>query len=111
MLILPLPLVDLTMLMYKILFDFESCTIFVNVLYLTFTRERKYILMHCNLFFLLKWLSCYAEKIASLGIFSNHIPNHVLVNEYTPGQGIMVLHDMNLISLVFYSYKVELICF
>ncbi|CAB4043082.1 alpha-ketoglutarate-dependent dioxygenase alkB homolog 6 isoform X1 [Paramuricea clavata] len=35
------------------------------------------------------WLSRYAEKLASFGIFGNHIPNHVLVNEYTPGQGIM----------------------
>ncbi|XP_028398823.1 alpha-ketoglutarate-dependent dioxygenase alkB homolog 6-like isoform X2 [Dendronephthya gigantea] len=35
------------------------------------------------------WLSCHAEKLASLGVFGNHIPNHVLVNEYTSGQGIM----------------------
>ncbi|XP_046847687.1 alpha-ketoglutarate-dependent dioxygenase alkB homolog 6-like isoform X2 [Xenia sp. Carnegie-2017] len=36
-----------------------------------------------------KWLSTYTDKLGSLGIFGNHRPNHVLVNEYTPGQGIM----------------------
>lgn len=47
-----------------------------------------------------KWLSCYAEKLASLGIFGSHIPNHVLVNEYTPGQGIMVLNIDGLNPLI-----------
>lgn len=39
---------------------------------------------------LFKWLQSYAEKIAGLGKFEDKIPNHVLVNEYTAGQGIMV---------------------
>ena len=32
-----------------------------------------------------------SAKIASLGVFGDNIPNHVLVNEYTPRQGIMVI--------------------
>lgn len=32
----------------------------------------------------------YARKIAALGMFEDKIPNHVLVNEYEAGQGIMV---------------------
>ena len=28
--------------------------------------------------------------MAKLGIFGEDRPNHVLINEYTPGQGIMV---------------------
>ncbi|GAV06843.1 hypothetical protein RvY_16764 [Ramazzottius varieornatus] len=35
------------------------------------------------------WLQLCASKIAKLGIFGEKIPNHVLVNEYLPGQGIM----------------------
>ncbi len=37
-----------------------------------------------------QWLKVYCEKVASLGVFDKAKPNHVLVNEYTPGQGIMV---------------------
>ncbi|XP_790566.4 alpha-ketoglutarate-dependent dioxygenase alkB homolog 6 [Strongylocentrotus purpuratus] len=40
-----------------------------------------------------KWLDVYAKKIARLGVFGDHIPNHVLVNEYQPGQGIMPHED------------------
>ena len=32
----------------------------------------------------------YAKKIAALGLFEDKVPNHVLVNEYEAGQGIMV---------------------
>ena len=32
----------------------------------------------------------YSKKIADLGAFEGKIPNHVLVNEYEAGQGIMV---------------------
>ncbi|CAL1533204.1 unnamed protein product [Lymnaea stagnalis] len=39
------------------------------------------------------WLQCYADKIGQLGIFEEKIPNHVLVNEYLPGQGIMPHED------------------
>ncbi|CAD5118476.1 DgyrCDS7178 [Dimorphilus gyrociliatus] len=35
------------------------------------------------------WLTTYMEKIAGCGAFNNLKPNHVLVNEYTAGQGIM----------------------
>ncbi|XP_041468463.1 alpha-ketoglutarate-dependent dioxygenase alkB homolog 6-like isoform X1 [Lytechinus variegatus] len=40
-----------------------------------------------------KWLDVYANKIAGLGVFGDHIPNHVLVNEYQSGQGIMPHED------------------
>lgn len=35
------------------------------------------------------WLQTYVNKINSLGIFETQKANHVLVNEYKPGQGIM----------------------
>ena len=37
-----------------------------------------------------QWLETYAKKIAALGMFEDKVPNHVLVNEYEAGQGIMV---------------------
>ncbi|CAH1802973.1 unnamed protein product, partial [Owenia fusiformis] len=40
-----------------------------------------------------QWLGSYAGKLANLGIFQEHTPNHVLVNEYQPGQGIMPHED------------------
>ncbi|KAL3873453.1 hypothetical protein ACJMK2_036568 [Sinanodonta woodiana] len=36
-----------------------------------------------------KWLETYCEKIAELKVFEDKVPNHVLVNEYEAGQGIM----------------------
>ncbi|XP_013382587.1 alpha-ketoglutarate-dependent dioxygenase alkB homolog 6 [Lingula anatina] len=36
-----------------------------------------------------QWLGTYCDKIALLGVFQDKTPNHVLVNEYLPGQGIM----------------------
>ncbi|KAL1491774.1 hypothetical protein ABEB36_012323 [Hypothenemus hampei] len=39
------------------------------------------------------WLQEYIEKIANLNIFDGKKPNHVLVNEYLPGQGIMAHTD------------------
>ncbi|XP_011311064.1 alpha-ketoglutarate-dependent dioxygenase alkB homolog 6 [Fopius arisanus] len=36
------------------------------------------------------WLQKYMDKVSSLEIFERKIqPNHVLINEYIPGQGIM----------------------
>ncbi|OQV19682.1 Alpha-ketoglutarate-dependent dioxygenase alkB-like protein 6 [Hypsibius exemplaris] len=35
------------------------------------------------------WLQVYASKIGKLGLFGDKVPNHVLVNEYVAGQGIM----------------------
>ncbi|XP_002740837.1 putative RNA/DNA demethylase ALKBH6 [Saccoglossus kowalevskii] len=40
-----------------------------------------------------QWLDTYSHKIASLGALNEKIPNHVLVNEYTSGQGIMPHED------------------
>lgn len=36
-----------------------------------------------------QWLHNYMDRIASYNIFGSKKPNHVLVNEYLPGQGIM----------------------
>jgi len=36
------------------------------------------------------WLLKYTEKISALGAFAGKAANHVLVNEYKPGEGIMV---------------------
>lgn len=36
------------------------------------------------------WLLKYTEKISALGAFAGKTANHVLVNEYKPGEGIMV---------------------
>ncbi|KAM7354193.1 alpha-ketoglutarate-dependent dioxygenase alkB homolog 6 [Cochliomyia hominivorax] len=36
-----------------------------------------------------EWLQAYVDKINNLNIFENQKANHVLVNEYLPGQGIM----------------------
>ncbi|XP_057323433.1 alpha-ketoglutarate-dependent dioxygenase alkB homolog 6 isoform X3 [Microplitis mediator] len=36
------------------------------------------------------WLKKYMDRISSFNIFNNDkLPNHVLINEYLPGQGIM----------------------
>ncbi|XP_005106234.1 alpha-ketoglutarate-dependent dioxygenase alkB homolog 6 isoform X2 [Aplysia californica] len=39
------------------------------------------------------WLKTYADKIHELGVFEDRCPNHVLVNEYLAGQGIMPHED------------------
>ncbi|XP_048733513.2 alpha-ketoglutarate-dependent dioxygenase alkB homolog 6-like isoform X4 [Ostrea edulis] len=36
-----------------------------------------------------QWLKIYTEKVAALGLFGDKMPNHILVNEYLAGQGIM----------------------
>ncbi|CAL1279520.1 unnamed protein product [Larinioides sclopetarius] len=40
-----------------------------------------------------EWLLSYVHKIGTLGIFKDKLPNHVLINEYLPGQGIMPHED------------------
>ena len=46
-----------------------------------------------------QWLQSCMKKIGALGVFEEKLPNHVLVNEYLAGQGIMVrtlvLHPCN----------------
>ncbi|XP_074663235.1 putative RNA/DNA demethylase ALKBH6 [Tubulanus polymorphus] len=42
------------------------------------------------------WLEKYCRQIGDLGVFSDKYPNHVLVNEYKPGQGIMPHEDGSL---------------
>ncbi|XP_042296471.1 alpha-ketoglutarate-dependent dioxygenase alkB homolog 6 isoform X2 [Sceloporus undulatus] len=39
------------------------------------------------------WLQTYTEKVSSLGVFGGEQANHVLVNEYRPGEGIMPHED------------------
>lgn len=36
-----------------------------------------------------EWLQIYCDKVEKLGIFKDCKPNHILINEYLPGQGIM----------------------
>lgn len=40
-----------------------------------------------------EWLQTYCQKISSLGAFSGKNANHVLVNEYKSGEGIMPHED------------------
>ena len=38
------------------------------------------------------WLTTYIDKIFQLGVFPEmNKPNHVLINEYKPNEGIMVM--------------------
>jgi len=39
------------------------------------------------------WLNKYLRKLGSMDFFDGNVPNHVLVNEYLPGQGIMPHKD------------------
>lgn len=34
-----------------------------------------------------EWLKNSCKKILDLGVFNDKLPNHVLINEYLPGQG------------------------
>ena len=38
----------------------------------------------------LQWLDEVAASLTALGVFGGKAPNHLLVNEYRPNQGIMV---------------------
>ncbi|XP_077521460.1 putative RNA/DNA demethylase ALKBH6 [Amblyomma americanum] len=40
-----------------------------------------------------QWLKDISAKVASLGVFGEKLPNHVLVNEYKPGEGILPHED------------------
>ena len=41
-----------------------------------------------------RWLQKYVDKISSLDVFEKgKLPNHILINEYLPGQGIMAHTD------------------
>ncbi|KAK7938323.1 hypothetical protein WMY93_001649 [Mugilogobius chulae] len=40
-----------------------------------------------------EWLQTYCDKISSLGAFSGKTANHILVNEYKSGEGIMPHED------------------
>ncbi|KJE93518.1 calcium-dependent cysteine protease, variant [Capsaspora owczarzaki ATCC 30864] len=40
-----------------------------------------------------RWLQLLAERMHTTGVFGSLVPNHVLVNEYLPGQGIMPHED------------------
>ncbi|KYO25339.1 alpha-ketoglutarate-dependent dioxygenase alkB-like protein 6 [Alligator mississippiensis] len=39
------------------------------------------------------WLQYWVEEVSALGVFGGQAANHVLVNEYCPGQGIMPHED------------------
>ncbi|XP_023334117.1 alpha-ketoglutarate-dependent dioxygenase alkB homolog 6-like [Eurytemora carolleeae] len=44
------------------------------------------------------WLQCYVDRVNNLNIFGGKKANHVLLNEYTSGQGIMPHLDGSLFS-------------
>ncbi|OON15554.1 oxidoreductase, 2OG-Fe(II) oxygenase family protein, partial [Opisthorchis viverrini] len=39
------------------------------------------------------WLTKFVDRVSALGVFGSHCANHVLINEYKPGQGISPHHD------------------
>lgn len=39
------------------------------------------------------WLVEISSKVANLGVFGDRKPNHILVNEYKPGEGILPHQD------------------
>ncbi|XP_072346084.1 alpha-ketoglutarate-dependent dioxygenase alkB homolog 6 isoform X2 [Scyliorhinus torazame] len=53
------------------------------------------------------WLDNYAKKISSLGPFEGKVANHVLVNEYNPGEGIMVYFPQTEENRYFLSLLLE----
>ena len=62
---------------------------------LLITNPSSFLVLFCLHYYysnlVVQWLADISDKISSLGAFGGEIlPNHVLVNEYTPGQGIMV---------------------
>uniref|UniRef100_A0A8C4I3E7 Alpha-ketoglutarate-dependent dioxygenase alkB homolog 6 n=1 Tax=Dicentrarchus labrax TaxID=13489 RepID=A0A8C4I3E7_DICLA len=59
------------------------------------------------------WLQTYCEKISSLGAFSGRTANHVLVNEYKPGEGIMPHEDgpLDVLQAVFATGNLLPSCF
>lgn len=38
------------------------------------------------------WLEKYCTKLSDLQLFGSYKPNHILVNEYKPGQGIYFIN-------------------
>ena len=51
--------------------------------------------------FVFQWLQKYSAKVGALSVFSDVAPNHVLVNEYEPGQGIMVRRNTSVEKSVY----------
>lgn len=58
---------------------------------ITFNAVDKNIFLEDSVcIFYFQWLNTYCKRIADIGAFEGKMPNHVLVNEYLSGQGIMV---------------------
>lgn len=62
--------------------------------YMTYPVYLWNVLVHLHIS---QWLKVYMEKVAALGFFGDKLPNHVLVNEYLAGQGIMVNIEIDII--------------
>ena len=62
--------------------------VYVNVLLLNFFQ----------------WLDQICARVSDLGAFGDKRANHVLVNEYQPGQGIMVSVASNANRINYFSY-------
>lgn len=41
------------------------------------------------------WLNEYCTRIFNLGVFETNRPNHILINEYLPGQGSKIKSIIN----------------
>ena len=54
--------------------------------------------------FVFQWLQKYSAKVGALSVFSDVAPNHVLVNEYEPGQGIMVRRNTSVEKSVYVCF-------
>ena len=66
------------------------CHFLLSVVYRPFVLTRSKYMYKCIVMYNLQWLEDISGRIADLGVFESHSPNHVLVNKYLPGQGIMV---------------------
>lgn len=40
-----------------------------------------------------RWLQPLLDRLAALGLYAGQAPNHVLVNSYQPGEGILPHED------------------
>ena len=47
-----------------------------------------------------EWLGTCCSKISDLGVFESNFPNHILINEYLPGQGNLFIIEDDLIVIL-----------
>ena len=52
------------------------------------------IFLIANFFHNIQWLQTCIDKVAVLDVFTDKAPNHVLINEYKPNEGILVISEI-----------------